>query len=74
MLEERFPGIRELVEQHGEGFGALAREWGFTYWSTEKTERTLGYKPRYNFPEFFAALEEGDRAHYPYADLPWWGI
>ena len=74
VLEERFPGIRELVEQHAEDFGALAREWGFTYWSTEKAERTLGYKPRYNFPEFFAALKEGDRAHYPYADLPWWGI
>ena len=74
VLEERFPGIRELVEQHGEDFGALAREWGFTYWSTEKAERVLGYRPRYNFPEFFAALKEGDRAYYPYADLPWWGI
>lgn len=74
VLEERFPGIRELVEQHGEDFGALAREWGFTYWSIEKAERVLGYRPRYNFPEFFAALKEEDRAHYPYADLPWWGI
>jgi hypothetical protein len=33
----------------------------------------LGYGPRYNFPEFFEALERGDRSHYPYADLPWWG-
>ena len=74
VLEERFPEIRELVEQHGEDFGALTREWGFAYWSTEKAERVLGYRPRYNFPEFFAALKEGDRAHYPYADLPWWGI
>ena len=74
VLEERFPGIRELVEQYGEDFGALAREWGFTYWSSEKATHVLGYSPRYNFPEFFAALKEGDRAHYPYADLPWWGI
>ncbi len=58
----------------GGGFGALAREWGFTYWSSEKATRTLGYRPRYNFPEFFGALKEGNRAYYPYADLPWWGI
>ena len=74
VLEERFPGIRELVEQYGEDFGALAREWGFTYWSSERATRVLGYRPRYNFAEFFAALKEGDRTHYPYADLPWWGI
>ncbi len=49
--------------------------WGFTYWSIEKAESTcLATSPRYNFPEFFEALQRGDRAHYPYANLPWWGV
>ena len=73
-LEELFPGVAELVEEQGEDFGELVRMWGFTYWSIEKIKRALGYGPRYNFPEFFEALKEGDRSHYPYADLPWWGV
>ena len=73
LLEQRFPGIAGLVEEHGEDFKELVRMWGFTYWSIAKAGRALGYGPRYNFPEFFAALKEGNRAHYPYADLPWWG-
>ena len=74
LLEQRFPGVAGLVEEHGEDFGELVRMWGFTYWSIAKAERSLGYRPRYNFPEFFTALKEGNRAHYPYADLPWWGV
>ncbi len=72
-LEERFPGLSGLVEGQGADFGELARMWGFTYWSVEKAAHALGYAPRYNFPEFFEALRRGDRSHYPYADLPWWG-
>jgi hypothetical protein len=34
----------------------------------------LGYEPRYNFGEFLEALRTGDRDHYPYAGLPWWGV
>lgn len=74
VLEERFLGIRGLVEEHGEDLGALAREWGFAYWSSEKAGRVLGYAPRYNFPEFFEALSRGDRDYYPYENLPWWGV
>jgi len=73
-LEERFPGVAKLVEEQRMDFGELVRMWGFTYWSVEKANRVLGYGPRYNFPEFFEALREGDRSHYPYADLPWWGV
>ena len=74
LLEERFPGVAELVEEQGMDFGELVRMWGFTYWSIEKAKRVLGYRPRYNFPEFFEALKRGDSSHYPYADLPWWGV
>jgi len=74
LLEQRFPGVAELVEEQGADFGELVRMWGFTYWSIEKAKRVLGYRSRYNFPEFFEALKRGDRSHYPYADLPWWGV
>jgi nucleoside-diphosphate-sugar epimerase len=73
LLEQRFPGVAGLVEEQGADFGELVRMWGFTYWSIEKAKRVLGYRSRYNFPEFFEALKRGDRSHYPYADLPWWG-
>jgi UDP-glucose 4-epimerase len=73
-LEERYPGIARLVEEQGADFGELVRMWGFTYWSIEKAKCVLGYRPRYNFPEFFEALKRGDRTHYPYANLPWWGV
>ena len=74
LLEQRFRGVAELVEEQGADFGELVRMWGFTYWSIEKAKRVLGYRSRYNFPEFFEALKRGDRSHYPYADLPWWGV
>ncbi|MDQ3863648.1 MAG: NAD(P)-dependent oxidoreductase [Actinomycetota bacterium] len=73
-LKERFPGVAELVGKQGADFGELVRMWGFTYWSIEKAKRMLGYGPRFNFPEFFEALKRGDKSHYPYADLPWWGV
>jgi UDP-glucose 4-epimerase len=73
-LEEHYPGIAKLVDEQGEDFGDLVRMWGFTYWSIEKAKRVLGYRPRYNFPEFFEAFKSDDRSHYPYADMPWWGV
>ena len=73
-LEERYPGLAGLVEEQGANFGELVRMWGFTYWSIEKARRVIGYAPRYNFPEFLEALKRGDGSHYPYADLPWWGV
>src|SRR5215218_2365157 len=73
-LEGRYPGLAGLVEEQGANFGELVRMWGFTYWSIEKARRVIGYAPRYNFPEFLEALKRGDGSHYPYADLPWWGV
>jgi UDP-glucose 4-epimerase len=74
LLEEGYPGVAALVEEQGADFRELVRMWGFIYWSIEKAKRVLGYRPRHNFPEFFEALKGGDRSHYPYADLPWWGV
>jgi UDP-glucose 4-epimerase len=74
LLDERFPGAAELVEEQGADFGELVRMWGFTYWSIAKAKRILGYRPQYNFPDFFEALKRGDQSHYPFANLPWWGI
>jgi UDP-glucose 4-epimerase len=73
-LEKRYPGVTRLVEKQGADLGELARMWGFTYWSIEKAKSVLGYRPRYNFPQFFEALTRGDWSHYPYANLPWWGV
>jgi UDP-glucose 4-epimerase len=73
-FEERYPGVTDLVEEQDVDFGVLVRMWGFTYWFIEKAKRVLGYRPKYNFPEFFESLMRADRSHYPYADLPWWGV
>ncbi|UBV44478.1 hypothetical protein LAJ19_16975 (plasmid) [Deinococcus taeanensis] len=48
--------------------------WGFTFWSVEEAKAELGYQPRYNFPQFYAALKAGNDGHYPFANLPWWGM
>src|SRR5919202_6087535 len=71
-LESPYDAVRADVRDRTEILEALL--WGFTYWSIEKAKRVLGYMPQYNFPEFFDALKRGDRSHYPYADLPWWGV
>jgi hypothetical protein len=73
-FEERYPGVTDLVEEQGVDFGVLVRMWGFTYWSIGKAKRVLGYRLKYNFPEFFESLMRADRSHYPCADLPWWGV
>lgn len=74
LLEERFPGVLELAGERGADAGELLRTWGHTYWSIEKANRVLGYEPRHNFPEFYAALKRGDESYYPYANLAWWGV
>ncbi|AFZ69645.1 NAD-dependent epimerase/dehydratase family protein [Deinococcus peraridilitoris] len=73
-MESRYPGISQLVEQRGDNIDELLNLWGQVYWSVEKARHILGYQPRYNFPEFYAALKAGNDAHYPYANLPWWGV
>ena len=74
LFEKYFPGISGWVESHGENLEALTKMWGYVYWSIDKAKQTLGYHPRYNFPQFYEALGEGNESHYPYANLPWWGV
>lgn len=74
LLEKYFPRVSELVEARGENLGELGKLWGFTYWSIEKAKQVLGYEPKYNFPQFYEALKEGNETHYPYANLPGWGV
>jgi UDP-glucose 4-epimerase len=74
LAESYFPGISDLVRQHGGNVEELLNMWGHVYWSIDKAKELLGYEPKYNFPEFYTALKEGRESHYPYADLPWWGV
>jgi UDP-glucose 4-epimerase len=74
LAERYFPGISDLVRQHGGNVEELLNMWGHVYWSIDKAKELLGYEPKYNFPEFYTALKEGRESHYPYADLPWWGV
>jgi UDP-glucose 4-epimerase len=74
LMEEHFPGFVEIMTQHGDDPEDLLRRWGYTYWSIDKAKERLGFQPNYNFPEFFNALKEGNVNHYPYANLPWWGM
>ena len=73
-LEKHFPGISEQLKARGENPEELARMWGFTYWSIDKAKRLLGYAPHHNFAQFYEALQQGNEAYYPYANLPWWGV
>jgi UDP-glucose 4-epimerase len=74
VLEEQFPGVAAKIKAMGGNAEELLKMWGYTYWSIAKAKRLLHYNPQYNFTEFSAALLEGNEAHYPYADLPWWGM
>jgi nucleoside-diphosphate-sugar epimerase len=75
LLEARYPGITGLVEQRGGNMEKLLNLWRPVYWSIEKAKNVLGYRPQYNFPEFYAAMNKGEAdSHYPYAGLPWWGV
>ena len=74
LLERYFPGLSELVEAHGENLDELAKMWGYVYWSIDKAKQMLGYEPKYNFPQFYEALKQNNETHYPYANLPWWGM
>jgi UDP-glucose 4-epimerase len=74
LLERYFPGLSKLVETRGEHLDELAKMWGSVYWSIDKAKQRLGYEPKYNFPQFYEALRQNNESHYPYADLPWWGV
>lgn len=68
-----------LLERHWPGLGALGLDvrelvWGATIWRSERARQALGWRPRYGFSEFLAALRRGDRDHYPFAELEQWGL
>ncbi len=72
VIEKYWRGTRVLIEANGLDARELIR--GKNIWKPEKAMRVLGYKPQYNFGEFLQALRENNRAHYPFANLAWWGI
>lgn len=72
MLEKYWPGSMDVVKEKGLDLSGLI--WGRAIWAPEKAKKLLGYRPRYNFGEFLGALREGNTAHYPYANLPHWGV
>lgn len=72
VLERYWPGSRALFESKGLVPDELI--WWRVIWSVEKAKRVLGYQPQYNFGEFLEALRAGNQAHYPFAELPWWGV
>jgi UDP-glucose 4-epimerase len=74
LIDEHFPGFRVLMERSGTNVEELLQMWGHTYWSIDKAKALLGYQPQYNFREFYAALKDSNEMHYPYANLPWWGV
>jgi nucleoside-diphosphate-sugar epimerase len=74
LLEKHFPGVSRLVEARGENLDELGKMWGYAYWSIEKAKQKLGYEPKYNFPQFYEALNQNNESYYPYANLPWWGV
>ena len=73
-LEERYRGVTRLVEEQGADFEELCECGGLLTGPSRRPSACLATSPRYNFPEFFEALQREDRAHYPYANLPWWGV
>jgi UDP-glucose 4-epimerase len=72
VLERRWPGAGPLFRERGLDVGELV--WGSALWPVEKAKRDLGYEPRYGFGEFLDALRRDDRAHYPFAGRPQWGV
>ena len=72
VLERYWPGCRVLFAERGLDVSELI--WGDLIWPPRKAKELLGYRPRYSFTEFLAALRANDRGHYPFAALPWWGV
>jgi nucleoside-diphosphate-sugar epimerase len=72
VLERHWPGCTQLFDERGLDLDELI--WGDLLWPPTKAQRVLGYRPRFNFGEFLTALRDDDRAHYPFAELPWWGM
>ena len=72
VIDHYWPGTRELMAERGLDASELI--WGRSIWPPDKAKRMLSYRPRYGFGEFIDAFRRDDRRHYPFADLPWWGV
>ena len=72
VLERHWPGCAALFAERRLDLDELV--WGWAVWRVEKARRTLGYRPRHGFAEFLEALRADDRAYYPFAGLPQWGV
>jgi UDP-glucose 4-epimerase len=70
VIERYWPGTKQLFANVN--LSEVMR--GRTVWPPDKAKRLLGYRPRYNFTEFVAAFRAGNVAHYPFANLSWWGV
>jgi nucleoside-diphosphate-sugar epimerase len=74
IMEDYIPGAGQVLDQLGINVEELLQMWGYTYCSSNKAKKLLGYRPKYNFVEFYTAIKNGNEDHYPYANLPWWGM
>ena len=72
VIEKYWPGSVQLFRDKGLNVRELI--WSKLIWPPDKAKRVLGYRPRYNFTEFVEALRAGNTAHYPFANLPHWGV
>ena len=72
VLERYWPGSTDVVRERRLALDELV--WGWAVWPVEKAKRTLGYAPRYNFGEFLDAWRADRHEHYPFAELPQWGV
>lgn len=72
VITRYWPGTRELMEE--KGLSAEELIWGRLLWPPDKAKRVLGYRPEFSFSEFLIALRNDDRSHYPFAELPHWGV
>lgn len=72
VVETYWPGLSDVAAERRLDLGELI--WGWAVWSIEKAKKKLGYAPRYDFGAFLDALRRNDPSHYPFADVPRWGV
>ena len=72
VLERYWPGVTAVIDAKQLNLGDLL--WGRCIWPPDKAKRVLGFRPHFTFAQFLEALRHDNPAHYPYAELPHWGI
>lgn len=73
VIEKYWPGSTAFFAEKGLKPKELI--WEYLIWPIDKAISKLGYAPKYNFTEFLQAFKE-DRLeeHYPFANMPHWGV